>query len=122
MPVAWRRGSAADSVVRVTLRRRNATARVQTVTLQFPAGANVATSPPLAPGLYDAVLPGGSALLAVNASREMVPRRSSIHSGPIGGAAALGDAPALRSFGWVYALAILALCAEWMLRRRVGMR
>jgi len=122
VPIRWRRGAAGDSLVRVTLRRRNATARVQTVTLQFPAGANVTTSAPLPPGLYDATMPGGSALLAVNASRELVPRRPSIRSGAVGGAAALGDAPPLRSFGWVYALAILLLCAEWMLRRRVGMR
>lgn len=121
-PVRWRRGAPADSVVRVELRRRGATARVQTVTLRFAEGASVAESPPLAPGLYDAVMPGGSALVVVNASRELVPRAPSVASGRVGGAPAVGDAPSLRDWGWVYALAILALCAEWLLRRRVGLR
>jgi hypothetical protein len=30
--------------------------------------------------------------------------------------------PRLRNAGWAYALAIVMLCAEWMLRRRRGMR
>jgi hypothetical protein len=95
---------------------------VQTVTLRFADGANVAESAPLAPGLYDAAMPGGTAILAVNASRELVPRRPTVRTGTIGAAAALGDAPSLRELGWVYALAIAALCAEWLLRRRAGMR
>jgi hypothetical protein len=45
-----------------------------------------------------------------------------VRSGTIGAAAALGDAPSLRELGWVYALVILALCAEWLLRRRAGLR
>jgi hypothetical protein len=122
MPVRWRRGAPADSVVTVTIRRRGATARVQTVTLHFADGANVTESAPLAPGMYDAVMAGGTALLAVNASRELVPRRPTVTSGAVGGAAALGEAPSLRDVGWIYALAILALCAEWLLRRRVGLR
>ena len=38
------------------------------------------------------------------------------------GAAAADAAPRLRDKGWAYALAILLLCAEWILRRRRGMR
>lgn len=121
-PIRWRRGAPADSVVKVVLRRRDATARVQTVTLRFADGATMGESAPLPPGIYDATLPGGSALVAVNASRELVPRRPTVRSGAVGGAPAPGDAPLLRTFGWVYGLVIAALCAEWMLRRKAGLR
>jgi hypothetical protein len=121
-PMRGRRGAPADSVVHLILRRRDATARVQTITLHFASGVTIAESPALAPGLYDAAMPGGSALVAVNASRELVPRRPSVRTGAVGGAPALGEPPALRDLGWIYALAIAALCAEWLLRRRVGLR
>ena len=121
-PIRWRRGAGTDSVVAVTITRRSATGRVHSVVLRFADGATVAESPPLPPGVYDARMAGGSAVLAVNASRELVPRRPSVTSRRVGGAAALGDAPALRSLGWVYALVVLLLCAEWGLRRRAGVR
>jgi len=122
VPLRWRRGAAADSVVPVTLRRRGATGRVQAVTLRFADGVEIAESPAMAPGIYDAELPGGTALLAVNASRELVPQRSSVRSGQVGGAPAEGEPPLLRELGWLYALAIAALCVEWLLRRRAGLR
>jgi hypothetical protein len=121
-PVRWRRGAAGDSVVPVTITRRSATGRVHTVTLRFPDGANVTESPPLQPGVYDARMTGGSAVLVVNPSRELVPRRATVRAGGVGGAAALGEAITLRSLGWVYALVVAMLCGEWMLRRRAGVR
>jgi hypothetical protein len=95
---------------------------VYSVTLRFSDGANVAESPPLQPGIYDARMTGGSVVLAVNASREMVPRRPTVRAGLMRGGAALGDAPTLRGLGWVYGLVVLLLCGEWMLRRRAGVR
>ena len=121
-PIRWRRGAGADSVVAVTITRRSATGRVYSVMLRFADGATVAESPALPPGVYDARMEGGSAVLAVNPSKELVPRRPTVTTRRVGGAAALGDAPALRSLGWVYALVVLLLCAEWGLRRRAGMR
>ena len=121
-PLRWRRGAAGDSVVTVTISRRSATGRVYSVALRFADGATVAESPPLQPGVYDARMAGGNAVLVVNPSRELVPRRATVAAGPIGGAPALGEPPALRSLGWVYGLAVLLLCAEWMLRRRAGVR
>jgi hypothetical protein len=121
-PIRWRRGAAGDSVVNVTITRRSATGRVYSVTLRFNDGANVAESPPLQPGIYDARMTGGSVVLAVNPSREMVPRRPTVRAGLIRGGASLGDAPNLRGLGWVYGLVVLLLCAEWLLRRRVGAR
>ena len=121
-PIRWRRGAAGDSAVAVTITRRSATGRVYTVTLRFPDGANVAESPPLAPGVYDARMTGGTAVLVVNQSRELIPRRPTVRSGSVGGTAALGEALPLRSIGWVYVLVVLALCGEWLLRRRAGVR
>ena len=77
---------------------------------------------PLAPGLYDMTTTGGTALLAVNQSRELVPRRTAVRSGAVGGEPAVGEAPALRDRTWVYVLVVVLLCAEWLLRRRVGLR
>lgn len=122
VPLRWRRGAAGDSVVPVTITRRSATGRVYSMTLRFADGASVAESPPLAPGTYDARMAGGSAVLVVNPSLELVPRRPTITTRQVGGAAALGDAPPLRALGWAYALVVGLLCAEWLLRRRAGVR
>ncbi|HEU4632262.1 MAG TPA: hypothetical protein VFS08_21100 [Gemmatimonadaceae bacterium] len=120
-PLRWRRGGT-DSVVSVVLRRRGA-ADSTTLTLRFAGGASVATSPPMPAGVYDVRVPGGSAVVAVNASRELLPRRPALRSGPVGRSPApLGVAPSLRSLGWVYVLLVLLLCGEWLLRRRVGLR
>jgi len=120
-PVRWRRGSPADSVVSVVLRPRGG-ARVDSLTLRFASDANVVESPPLAPGIYEVSTRGGTSLLAVNPSREWLPRPARITRGPVRGAIAADLAPRLRDKGWVYALAIVLLCAEWLLRRRRGMR
>jgi hypothetical protein len=120
-PVRWRRGSGDDSVITVVLSRRGAPARVDSVSLSFTAGENIVESRPLAPGVYDVQAPGGASVIAVNPSRELYPRRG-ISSGAVGRGGSLSDAPRLRSFGWVYAVVILALCAEWFLRRRLGLR
>ncbi|MEO8561978.1 MAG: hypothetical protein ABI601_07890 [bacterium] len=121
-PLRWRRGAPADSVTDVVLTRRGAPARVDSVRLRFPEGANVVESPSVPPGVYDVRASGGTSVLVVNASAEMVPRRPTVKSGGVGGRASLADAPLARDLGWLYALAILALCAEWLLRRRVGLR
>lgn len=120
-PIRWRRGGRADSLVTATLRRRGA-ARADTVALRFPAGESMAESAPLAPGVYDVAVRGGRTLLAVNASREWLPRAPSVRSGAVGGAAPAGAAPGARSRWWLYALAVALLSAEWLLRRRLGLR
>jgi hypothetical protein len=122
MPVRWRRGTPADSVVTVTVTRRSATSRVYSLTLRFPEGANVVESPPLPTGVYDARMPGGSAVLVVNASRELVPRRPTVSTTRALGIAAAGSRTGLRDVGWVWLGAILLLCTEWLLRRRAGLR
>jgi hypothetical protein len=121
-PVRWRRGGA-DSVVRVTLTRLGATAGGDTLVLGFPAGARTAESPARAPGVYVVGGPGGASLLAVNAGPELLPARPTATAGPVGsGAPTAGAAPRVRDAGWPYAAAAALLCAEWVLRRRRGLR
>src|SRR5215831_250236 len=122
-PVRWRRGGANDSVVAVVLRRRGTT-RSDSLTLHFPTGASIVESPPLVAGLYEVTTRGGTALLAVNASREWLPRSPRVQSGLVRGVVAADSAPRLRggAWAWAYGLTILLLCAEWILRRRRGMR
>jgi hypothetical protein len=120
-PVRWRRGSPTDSVVVVALHARGGT-RVDSLTLRFPNDANIVESKPLAPGIYDVTTRGGGALLAVNPSREWLPRAPRVASGSVRGTIAADTAPRLRDEWWAYTLVILLLCAEWILRRRRGMR
>lgn len=120
-PVRWRRGSPNDSVVSVFLQRRGTTGG-DSLTLRFAPQASIVESKSLAPGVYDVTTRGGSAVLVVNPSREWLPRAPRVVSGGVRGSAAADSAPRLRDEGWAYALAILLLCAEWILRRRRGLR
>jgi hypothetical protein len=120
-PIRWRRGSASDTVVVLALKRRGAT-RVDSLTLRFAPGVNVVETRPLPAGIYEATARGGSALLAVNPSREWLPRAPGVTPGAVRGLLAADAGPRLRGAGWAYALAIVMLCAEWILRRRRGMR
>jgi hypothetical protein len=124
-PVRWHRGSATDSLVVVALRRiggANDSARVDSLTLHFGSESTLLESPPLPAGIYEATVRGGTTLLAVNASREWLPRAPRVQSGATGGGVPLDTAPRLRSQGWVYGLLLLCLCGEWVVRRRKGMR
>ena len=120
-PIRWRRGSASDTLVTLALKRRGAT-RVDSLTLRFAPGVNVVETRPLPAGIYEATARGGSALLAVNPSREWLPRAPGVTPGAVRGLVAADAGPRLRGAGWAYALAIVMLCAEWILRRRRGMR
>jgi hypothetical protein len=120
-PVRWRRGSPQDSVVALTLRERG-TGRVDSLTLRFAANANVVESKPLPVGVYEVSTRGGTSVLPVNESREWLPRAPRVAAIGAGGVLSADATPRLRVFGWAYALAILMLCAEWILRRTRGMR
>ncbi|MEK6611549.1 MAG: hypothetical protein AABZ29_02045 [Gemmatimonadota bacterium] len=120
-PVTWRRGAGRDSVVTVRL-RRDGTASGDTVTLRFHDAAGVATSPSLAAGVWRATVGEGTSVFVVNAGAEWIPRRPVISRSAVAGDAARGAASSLRSGWWWYALIVSALCAEWVMRRRVGLR
>jgi hypothetical protein len=122
MPLRWRRGSPTDSIVSVTLVRRGTPARTDTMTLRFSESATVVESPPMPPGVYDVRSDKGASVIAVNPSTELLPRRPTVRNGQIGGRPSLADAPLARELGWLYVVAVLGLCAEWLLRRRLGMR
>jgi hypothetical protein len=122
-PVRWRRGAASgDSIVRAVIASR-ATGRADTLVLRFGDGTTTET-PPLASGVYDVRTAGGPSLLVVNPSREWLPNRPALRSGPIGGGGGLfgGSGPRLRTVWWVYLVLVGALCAEWISRRRLGLR
>ena len=121
--VRWRRGANADSVVPVVLTRRGeAAAAPDTVTLRFGATNTQAESSPIGPGTWEARTAGGSSLLVVNPSRELLPRRPTVRSGALGSGAPAGERPRARDLGLLFALAIAALCGEWVIRRRSGLR
>jgi hypothetical protein len=121
-PVRWRRGAGADSLVSIVLRRRGA-AGEDTLAVHFTEGEVEAVTPPLPAGVYDVRAPGGTSLLVVSASNELVPRRVALRAGPVGvGAPLPGTAPPLRGTVWAWILPVLLLCGEWLLRRRQGLR
>lgn len=123
--IRWRRGAGAaagDSVVKLLLVHRTAPARTDSVTLRFPPGVAVAESRPMPAGLYDVEMHGGHAALVVNASREWLPRRPTVQPGRAGGAMLAESAPRVRSLGVIYLLLVAALCAEWLARKRLGLR
>ena len=116
-----RRGAPADSAAWLVLSRRGGAAR-DSLVVHFDDGRAVAETSTLEAGVYDVRTPGGTSVIAVNASNELLPHASRTRSGPVGGQPSVGDAPSLRDAGWVYVLAVLLLCAEWLLRRQVGLR
>ncbi|HEU5186146.1 MAG TPA: hypothetical protein VFU01_16350 [Gemmatimonadaceae bacterium] len=120
--IRWVRGTPGDSTVTVRLQRRGDPPRTDSVALHFGASGSVAESGPLEAGVYDVSVAGGNALLVVNGSRELLPRAPTVQAGNIGESAVRGERPRLRDENWPLLLALIALCAEWLLRRRTGLR
>jgi hypothetical protein len=121
-PVTWRRGATTDSVITARLRRDGGATADTTVPIRFASGATTALTPPLAPGVWRASVPGGTVSFAVNASGEWVPRTPIASRAATAGSPAAGTRRSLRDQWWWYALAIATLCAEWWMRRRIGLR
>ena len=119
--IKWHRGSGMDSAVQVTLRRRGSPTAPTSLSLFFGSAAT-SESGTLDPGIYDAAVPGGTPVIAVNASRELLPRQPTVRAGPVGARASLSEAPRLRDRMWPFVLVVLMLCGEWVLRRRQGLR
>jgi hypothetical protein len=121
--VRWRRGSAADSLVRMVVQSRAAAAAgPDTLVLRFGSGVSVLESQPLAAGLYDVLVPGGSTVLAVNASAELLPGRPRLQSGRVGSRTHVDEARRARNKPLFYIIILALLCVEWMARRRLGLR
>ena len=95
--------------------------RVDSLQLRF-TGAEDVLSSPLAAGVYDVRVPGGTAVLVVNAGREWVPRAPTVSAGPLVRGQLRSDAPRLADATWPFVLALLLLCGEWIGRRAAGLR
>ncbi len=121
-PVRWRRGAGQDSLVVARLIPRGQPARADSVVIRFPRGVLTAQTPPLEAGAWDVQVPGGNAVLEVSSSRELLPRPATVAAGSVPGVPTMGERPRLREAGWAYLLLVGALCAEWLLRRRRGLR
>ncbi len=77
----------------------------------------------LAPGTWRYRLEGGTqGLVAVEQySEELLPRAASLTSKA--GSAVTGNArTSARDWAWLFAIAVLGLCAEWLFRRKLGLR
>src|SRR6185503_7984886 len=106
--IRWRRGSASDSVVRVAIRRLGGGGepqRTDSLVLRFTPGDAIDETDPLPAGIYDVAVPGGRAILAVNASSELLPSAARIRAGGAGHRATVNDARRARSVGALYVLA-----------------
>ena len=101
---------------------RAAASRADTLTLHFAAATGIAESAPVAPGVYEVRSASGDGLLVVNASAEWLPRKPTVASGAIGTGAPSDRAPRARLAWWLYAILLGALCTEWVLRRKIGLR
>lgn len=64
----------------------------------------------------------GTAASPPRIATELVPTPVTLRSGPVGSAAARDLAPRARGAWWLAAIALLALCGEWVMRRRIGWR
>jgi len=120
-PVTWRHGAGSDSVVVVQLRREGATAD-ERLTLRFPELGGATLSPPLAAGVWHATIGKVTSPFVVNASAEWLPVKPVTSRATVAGVPAAGAPASLRTGWWWWALLLAALSAEWVLRRRVGLR
>lgn len=65
---------------------------------------------------------GQSAAVSDPVNQEYVPRQVTVVSGSVGDGLAGSRKASARDAAWLLALALMALCAEWFLRRRIGLR
>ncbi|MBC8086634.1 MAG: hypothetical protein H7Z40_05175 [Phycisphaerae bacterium] len=127
-PVRWRRGGT-DSVVTavVTQRLPVGEGKGDTVRLRFTNADVETVSPSLAVGVYDvrttsASSAVASSVLVVNQSRELIPRAPALATSVATRGLSAGAGPRLSDLGWMFGVALLLLCAEWLLRRNAGLR
>ncbi|MEP6766146.1 MAG: hypothetical protein ABJB66_17665 [Gemmatimonadaceae bacterium] len=126
-PIRWRRGGADSIVSAVVVRRRiSKSAEIaDTVSLRFLNGSPEAASHALAAGVYDVRTVGASSvsnILVVNASRELVPHAPTLSTGAATRGLLASTGPIVTDLGWVFGLALVLLCGEWLLRRNAGLR
>lgn len=127
-PVRWRRGGVDSAVTAVITRRATGgSAAGDTVALRFNNAAMETVTHSLPVGVYDVRVSTASAgvtssVIVVNASRELIPRAPTLTTSAASRGATAAAGPRLSDLGWVFALALLLMCAEWLLRRYAGLR
>jgi hypothetical protein len=116
-PVRWRAGAQPRAMVSLT---RDGDRLARRDSIAFTAGAD-AEMPPLDAGIWRGTVDGVAVVIPVSASREFLPRPVTLRSGALNGAA-LAIRRGARTIGWLYLATVLLLAAEWLLRRRAGLR
>lgn len=115
--VRWQRGAKPRSIVSLT---RDGDRQTRRDSVDFGSSA-VATTPPLSAGIWRGTADGSPVVIPVSASKELLPRSATLRSGLLNGTAVAVRRGA-RSVGWLYLAGVLLLAAEWLLRRRAGLR
>ena len=77
--------------------------------------------PPLAAGIWRGTVDGSPVVIPVSASREWLPRAAVVRSAVLNGVA-IAIRRGARALSWLYLATVLVIAAEWMLRRRAGLR
>ena len=116
-PVRWRPGAKPSALVVLT---RDGDRSPRRDSIVF-AGGRDGEMPPLRAGIWRGTVDGVPVVIPVSASREFIPRPITLRSGALNGAATSIRRGA-RSAGWLYLATVLLLAAEWLLRRRAGLR
>jgi hypothetical protein len=115
--IRWRRGAQPRSLVVLT---RDGDRAPRRDSLIFGTAAE-ATMPSLGAGVWRGTADGTAIVIPVSASRELLPRLVTMRSSALNGVAVAVRRGA-RSLGWLYLASVLLLAAEWLLRRRAGLR
>lgn len=116
-PVRWRAGTQSRAVISLT---RDGDRRTRRDSITFTAGAD-GEMPPLDAGVWRGTVAGVPVVIPVSASREFLPHAVTLHSGALNGPA-LAIRRGARAISWLYLATVLLLAAEWLLRRRAGLR
>jgi hypothetical protein len=117
LPVRWRRGAKPQGAVVLT---RDGDRAVRRDTLVF-ADAGEASMAPLDAGVWRGTVDGAAIVVPVSPSREWLPGVATVRNGLLNGEA-MPVRRGARSLGWLYLATVLLLAAEWLLRRRAGLR
>ena len=118
--IAWIRGSRSDSTLKAVILSYE-TRTLDTLQIRFGSDG-VGETEPLPAGVYRVVAAGDTALLAVNVSRELLPKRPALRTSSVGEDGALVRARGMRGEPWAYLLLLALLIGEWLGRRRAGLR
>lgn len=117
-PVRWRRGGQSRSLVVLT---REGDRAVRRDSVAFDRGVSDGLMRPLDAGIWRGTVDGAKIVIPVSASREFLPLLITLRSGSLNGVP-VPIRRGARTLGWLYLATVLLLAAEWLLRRRAGLR